>query len=104
MTAAGGTTTTKLLTNVGQYSLWELKNDSWDSDETIAIPVTGEYAVPIAAESQIVVIGALNETTEAQASRGTLTVAYDETTYTFTATESGATNDVLRILFYVIKE
>ena len=103
MTAAGGNTTTKMINNCGSYTLWELKNDSWDSTETIAIPVTGEYAVPVAAESQIVIVGAVNETTEAQAADGTLTVSYDETSYTFTATESGAADDTIRILFYVIQ-
>ena len=102
MTAAGGTTTTKMISNVGAYPLYEIKNSSWDSTETITIPVTGEYALPIAAESQIIIVGALNETTEAQAADGTLTVSFDETNRRFTGTEAGAADDVLRILFYVV--
>lgn len=100
MTAAGGTTTCEIIDNCGQYPLYQISNSSWDSTETIVLPTSGTGS-EIAAEAQIIIVGALNETTEAQAADGTLTVSYDETARTFTATESGAADDVLTILFRV---
>ena len=98
MTDAGGTTTLKQIGNVGEFMLYEIKNTSWDSTETI--PFDGPSNSPVTAEDKVIIIGALNETTEAQAADGTLTVAYDETAMHFTATESGAADDVIVIWFY----
>lgn len=99
MVEAGGTTTLKRIANVGEYELYEIKNDSWDSTETITIPTT---ATQIPAESKVVIIGATNETTESTMGDGVIVVAYNETTQAFSATEAGAASDVLRILFYVV--
>lgn len=98
MTEAGGTTTLELVSNEGQYSIYRIKNDSWDSTETITIPTT---ETQISTSSQVVVLGAHNQTTEAQAADGTLTVAYAKATRAFTATETSAASDVLEILFMV---
>lgn len=98
MTDAGGTTTLKMINNSGEYPLYEISNSSWDSAETI--PFDGPSNSPVKAEDQIIIIGAANETTETQAADGTLTVSYDETAMHFTATESGAADDVITIWFY----
>jgi hypothetical protein len=101
MVDAGGTTTLRQVGVVGQYTLWEISNDSWDSTETI--PLDGPANSPIVAEDKVMIVGALNVTTEAQASGTALSVEYDETAMHFTATESGATADELKIWFYLLK-
>ena len=100
MVDAGGTTTLTKITNVGPYMLMKLSNDSWDSTETIPLDITDS---PVAAEDQVLIVGALNETTESQLGGSALTVEYDETAMHFTGTESGATADVLSIWFYLLK-
>ena len=102
MTAAGGTTTLVQIANVGQYSLYKISNSEWDSTETI--PFDGPANSPVKAEDQVIIIGALNETTEEQLSGTALSVAYDETAMDFTPTESGAADDVMTIWFYHIPQ
>lgn len=97
MTEAGGTTTIETINNGGQYSLYKISNSSWDSTETITIPTT---ETQIKAEDQVIIVGALNETTEKQLGGAALTVEYDETAKAFTPTESGAADDVMTIWFY----
>ena len=101
MVDAGGTTTFEILSNVGPYMLCKVSNTSVDSTETI--PLDGPSNSPVVAEDQVVIVGALNETTESQLGGSALTVEYDETAMHFTVTESGATDDVVSIYFYLIK-
>lgn len=100
MTAAGGTTTVRQISNSGNYTLYEIKNDSWDSGETFSI--TSAMA-PISTSTKIIIVGAYNEDTANQESDGTLTVDYTLSTRTFGATESGASGDIIRVLFYAIQ-
>jgi hypothetical protein len=97
MADAGGTTTLKQIMNVGEYTMYEISNDSVDSTETI--PFDGPSNSPVKAEDQVIILGATNETTETQAADGTLTVAYDETNMHFTVTESNAADDTVTIVF-----
>lgn len=99
MADAGGTTTLELISNVGQYPLYMIRNDDVDSTETIPLDSVADF---VSAEDKVMVVGALNETTESQAADGTLTVAYDETAMHFTVTESGITGDAVQIFFYYL--
>jgi len=97
MTEAGGTTTVRHLANVGYYGLYEISNDSCDDAETITVPTT---SVPeISTTSQVIVVGVLNETTENQ--MPACSASYSESGRQFTFHESGASSDVVDILFYV---
>jgi len=101
MTDAGGTTTFEVLSNVGPYMLCKVSNTSCDTAETI--PLDGPSNSPIVAEDQVIVVGILNETTEAQGGGSALSCEYDETEMHFTITESGAASDVITIFFYLLK-
>src|SRR3990167_3506645 len=101
MTAAGGTTTIKQVTNVGDYTLWELSNTEWSSDETVAI---SSITSPLNTSSNIMIVGASNEDLNHQISDGTITAAYAKATMTITVTDSGATDDVIRVFFYHIND
>lgn len=100
MADAGGTTTLELISNVGQYPLYKIKNTSVDDGETI--PLDGPANSPVKAEDKVIIVGALNETDEKQGAGATLSVEYDETAMHFTVTESGITDDIVSILFYYV--
>jgi len=102
MTDAGGTNTLKQISNVGEYTLWELRNDSVTDGETI--PFDGPANSPVKAEDQVMVVGALAETGEAQAADGTLTPPYDETAMHFTVTLNGLSDTPVKIWFYHIPQ
>jgi len=97
MVDAGGTTTLVKLADVGQMMLFAITNDDVDSTETI--PFDGPSNSPVQAEDQVFILGALNQTTEKQLGGAALTVEYDETAMHFTPTETGATADVITIVF-----
>jgi hypothetical protein len=97
MADAGGTTTLKQIANVGEYMMYEITNTSVDTGETI--PFDGPSNSPVKAEDQVIILGALNETTESQAAGGDITVEYDETDMHFTVTEGGIADDVVTIVF-----
>jgi len=101
MTDAGGTTTFEVIGNVGNFMLCKVSNDSVDDGETI--PLDGPSNSPIVAEDQVLILGGLNETTEKQIAGATLSVEYDETEMHFTVTESSITDDVVTILFLLLK-
>jgi len=101
MTDAGGTNTFEVLDNVGQYQLCKISNDSVDNGETI--PLDGPSNSPIKAEDQVMIVGILNETTESSGAGIVLSAEYDETAMHFTITESGITDDVVTIFFYLLK-
>ena len=96
MTDAGGTTTLTRLADIGQVSLWRIRNTSVSTGETIPLDITGS---PFAAEDQVIILGAQNDDSEEQVSGTTLVVAYDETNKHFTVTESGVTDKQIDIVF-----
>ena len=98
MTAAGGTTTLKRVHTEGEYTVYEISNSDCDSTETITIPTANAQ---ITTSSKVMIVGAMNETTEKQHGDGTLVVAYAAASRAFTPTESGATEDVITIRFRV---
>jgi len=99
MAEAGGTTTANYITNVGSYSLYEVINDSVDDGETITLSLT---ATPeVTTSSKIVIVGVYNETTENQIT--SCTASYAKSTRAFTFSEGSASDDVVRILFYVLQ-
>jgi hypothetical protein len=81
----------KQLSNVGDYMLFELKAET-STTETITIPSN----VPVTTSSIVVPIAVRN------VSDGTIGVAaYSKANKQFTYTESGASDDDVRILFYI---
>jgi hypothetical protein len=83
--------TAKLITNVGELSLYEIKAVA-TTTETITIPSN----IPVTTSSKVSIVSANNLTD------GTVGVAsYDDGNKRFTYTESGASDEDVRILFYV---
>lgn len=97
MTDAGGTSTLTKIGDLGQITLWRLRNTSVDDTETMPLDITGH---PFHAESQIIVVGGLSDTSEKQVSGNDLTVEYDETNMHFTIGESGLSGKQVDIYFF----
>jgi len=79
----------------GEKTLYELKA-TVSNGETVTIPTT---ATEITASSVVQVIGVNNITDGTDA--GVASVAYSDTNRQFTVTDAGASDDDVRILFYV---
>jgi hypothetical protein len=82
------------LTNVGNLELWEVTATA-TSTETITLPSN----VP-ATTTSIVQVIACNNVTDGT-NLGTITCPYDDGNKRFTYTESGASDEKVRVLFYL---
>lgn len=102
MSDAGGTNTFEILANVGERMLCKVRNTSVDSTETI--PLDGMSNSVISAGDTVILLGALNETTETQLAGTAIGIEYSKSAMHFTITESGITDEVYTIMFYLIKK
>jgi hypothetical protein len=84
--------TGKLITNVGELSLYEVKAVA-STTETITIPSN----IPVTASSKVSLVACNNLTDGTHAT----SCVYDDANTRFTYTESGASDEDVRILFYV---
>ena len=86
--------TARKIDSSGDLELWEVKCVATTA-ETVTLPSN----VPASASSKISVI-ACNNLTDGT-NLGTITCSYDDGNKRFTFTESGATDEDVRILFYI---
>ena len=84
--------TGRLITNVGSLSLYEVKATA-TTTETITIPSN----IPVATTSKVQLISCNNVTDGTVAT----SCVYDDGNKRFTYVESGASDEDVRILFYV---
>lgn len=84
--------TGKLITNVGELSLYEVRAVA-TTTETITIPSN----IPVTAASRVSLVSCNNLTDGTVAT----SCAYDDANTQFTYVESGASDEDVRILFYV---
>lgn len=105
MADAGGTQTCVQLSNEGGLMKFAVTNTQVTSGETVPLDGAAGTGVPgLSAEDKVIVVGALNHTSETQLNASALTVAYDETAMHFTVTESGKTDEKYTIIFYYIPQ
>lgn len=98
MTDAGGNNTMQRIGVEGEYTLWEIRNDSWDTGETLPVLT----AAPISQITTVIPTGAVNRSTGQTLGGGVLTVLYDNNNRHFSATESGVSGSDLTIWFYAV--
>lgn len=98
MVDAGGTDTLITIGNVGEDTLYEIRNTSVDNGQTI--PVDGVSNTPFVAEDKVMVVGVFNETQGTSLGGGTTSVEWDESALHFTVTDASASSSDIRIWFY----
>lgn len=86
--------TARKISSAGDLALWEVKATA-STTETITLPSN----VPATTSSKISVVGCNNLTDGTNL--GTIACPYDDGNKRFTYTESGATDEDVRILFYI---